>query len=245
MFRNTIRLTVMMLVVGVSVAAVATSGSSGAAGGPYTIAFAPDGTDGPYAQAMARGGRAAAKALGARYIYTDINSYQSLIARHVDAIITAGYEPQLKPILAEVRAAGIPLLSNGDDIAGARSVWVSYSDPVAYGEALADALASQTKGKGEYAIVRQAGQFPIADKWQSIVAKYVTKTYPNMHADGIVEGSDNMGEPEPSKLEQFMVTHPNLKGFVAVAPRSAYAAAMAITAAGKIGKVFSAGNGGG
>src|SRR5262249_47675936 len=146
MFRRTIGIAVATLVVAVSVAALVSSGSSGAASRRSTIAFAPDGTDSSYAQAMARGGRAAAKALAARHVYTAINSYQSRIAQHVDAILTAAYEPALRPILAEVRAAGIPLLSQGDDIAGPRIVWVSYSDPVAYGEALADALASQTKG---------------------------------------------------------------------------------------------------
>src|SRR5262249_53168559 len=164
MFRKKLEVPVGMLMLAALVAAVLASGSSGAASRRYTIAFATDGTDSPYHQSMARGGRAAAKALGARYIYTDINSYRSLIARQVDAIISDACEPQLRPILAEVRAAGIPLLSNGDDIAGPRTVWVSYSDPVAYGEALADALASQMKGKGEYAIARQAGQFPIADE---------------------------------------------------------------------------------
>jgi ABC-type sugar transport system substrate-binding protein len=245
MFRRTIALAALVLAVAASVAAVLAGGSSGAASKRYTIAFATDGTDSPYHQAMARGGRAAAKALGARYIYTDITSYQSLIARHVDAIINDAYEPQLRPILTAVRAAGIPLLSNGDDIAGPRAVWVSYSDPLAYGEALADALASQIDGRGDYAIARQPGQFPIANEWQSIVEKYVAKTYPNMHLAGIVEGSDYNGEPEASKVEHFMATHPTLKGFVAIPPRAAYAVAMAITAAHKIGKVFSAGNGGG
>jgi rhamnose transport system substrate-binding protein len=66
-----------------------------------------------------------------------------------------------------------------------------------------------------------------------------------MHLDGVIEGSDDTGQPEPASVEQFMTAHPNLVGFIAVVPRSADAVAMAITQAGKIGKVFSAGNGGG
>jgi ABC-type sugar transport system substrate-binding protein len=66
-----------------------------------------------------------------------------------------------------------------------------------------------------------------------------------MHLDGILEGSDPNGEPEPQKLERFMATHPKLKGFLGVVPRASYAAAIAITAAHKIGKIFSAGNGDG
>jgi hypothetical protein len=41
----------------------------------------------------------------------------------------AGGRPALESILPEVRAAGIVLLSDGDDIAGERTLWVSYTDP--------------------------------------------------------------------------------------------------------------------
>ena len=246
MFGTTFRLGVVMLAVAVSVAALETSVPSGAASRKYTIAYAAGGDlNDPREQAIVRGGRAAAKALGVQYVAVGYNAFESLIYQHVDAIATGGYFPSLKPVLADVRRAGILLLASGDDIAAKRSVWVNFSNPVAYGQALADALASQVKGRGEYAIVRQPGQFPIADEWQRLVAKYVAKTYPNMHLDGTVEGADSNGEPEPAKLEHFMATHPTLKGFVGVVPRGSYAAAMAITEAHKIGKVFSAGNGGG
>ncbi|PWU22412.1 MAG: hypothetical protein C5B48_10085 [Candidatus Rokuibacteriota bacterium] len=246
MFGTTFRLGVVMLAVAVSVAALVTSGPSGAARRKYVIAWAADqDLSAPREQAIVRGGRAAAKAFGVRYIAAGAGVIGSLIAQHVDAIATEAYDPTLKPVLTEVRRAGILLLSSGDDIAAKRRVWVNSSDPVAYAQALADALALQIKGRGGYAIVRQPGQFPIADKWQSLVARYVAETYPNMHLDGIVEGSDYNGEPEPSKLEDFMAAHPKLRGFVSVVPRGSYAAAMAITQARKIGKVFSAGNGGG
>ena len=66
-----------------------------------------------------------------------------MIARHVDAIVSDGYNPTLTPTFRKVRKAGILLISAGDDIAGGRDLWVGPSDPVAYGQALADALASQ------------------------------------------------------------------------------------------------------
>src|SRR2546425_12155128 len=98
MFRKTIGVTVVMLTVAVSVAALVTSGSSGAASERYTIAFAPgwNGSVDVYHHAMARGGRAAAKAVGARYILAGTPSgdlstvFRSLIAQHVDAIVTDG-----------------------------------------------------------------------------------------------------------------------------------------------------------
>ena len=239
-----------MLAVAASVAAVVAGGSSGATSRKFTIAYVgSESSANPREQAEARGGRAAAKALGVQFVYVDSGDSEydltSLIARHVDAIAAEGYDPALTSTLAKVRAAGIVLLAIGDDIAAKRSVWVNYSDPVAYAQALADALASQMKGRGEYAITMQPGQFPIADDWTRIAEKYVAKTYPNMRLDGIVEGSDPTGQPEPQKLGHFMVTHPKLRGFLGIVPRASYAAAIAITETHKIGKVFSAGNGDG
>ena len=228
---------------------------SNAAHRQYTVAFATDGTSAPRVQAIARGGRSAAKRLGVHFILAGprisgpgdglVLTLRSLIARRVDAIATEGFDPQMKPTLAKVRAAGIKLIASGDDIAGKRALWVSHCSPVEYAQALADALASQIKGHGEYAIVRQPGQFPIADQWQSLIEAYVAKAYPNMHLDGVLEGSDVNGTPEPAKVESFMAAHPDLKGLIAVVPRGAYAVAQAITETGKVGKVFSADNGGG
>jgi rhamnose transport system substrate-binding protein len=245
-----IGIAVVGLLAAVALAALVTSGPSGAARRKFLIAYVDsEPLINPRVQAIVRGGRAAAKALGVQYVDQASGDPQYdltyMIGRQVDALATNGYDPTLTSLLAKARAAGIVLLACGDDIAGKRSVWVNYSDPVAYAEALADALASQIKGRGEYAILRQPGQFPIADEWQRLVLKYVAKTYPNMHVVGILEGSDVNGEPEPSKLQHFMATHPKLKGFLGIVPRASYAAAIAITEAHKIGKVFSAGNGDG
>ena len=240
----------VVVAVAASAAAVFATGPSGAASRKLTIAYVgAESSQDPREQAEARGGRAAAKALGVRFVYVDsgdgVYDLTSLIARHVDAIATEGYNPPLTSTLAKVRAAGIVLLAIGDDIASKRSVWVNYSDPAAYAQALADALASQMNGRGEYAITMQPGQFPIADEWTRIAERYVAKAYPNMRLDGVIEGSDPTGQPEPQKLEHFMTTHPKLRGFLGIVPRASYAAAIAITETHRIGKVFSAGNGDG
>ena len=252
MFRRTVGITVLLVAAAVSTATLVASGPSGAASRKYTIAYvAGQPLDSPRVEAIVSGGRAAAKKLGVQYIAEGLGLYdpeyffRSLIAQHVDAIASEGYDPTLIPILAKVRAAGILLLATGDDIAAKRSVWVNYSDPVAYAQALADALASQMKGRGEYAITMQPGQFPIADEWTRLAEKYMAKTYPNMRLDGVLEGSDPTGQPEPQKLEHYMATHPKLKGFLGIVPRASYAAAIAITETHKIGKIFSAGNGDG
>jgi hypothetical protein len=56
-----------------------------------------------------------------------IRYYKSLIARHVDAIATGGYDPALEPIFRKVPEGGDPADLVGDDIAGKRDLWVNYS----------------------------------------------------------------------------------------------------------------------
>ena len=216
----------------------------------YTIAFVTQGAD--WVQPMARGSRKAAKRLGVRYIvagktapddYALSKVYESMIRRHVDAIISGGYDPALTQTFAKVRKAGILLISSGDDIAAKRDLWVTQSDPKAYGHALADALASQIQHRGEYAILEQYGQYPIATTWARQVKAYIAKAYPKMKLVRAVYGSGNWDQADVDSVRSFISAHPHLKGLIGITPPMAWAAAEAITQAGKIGQVFSAGNG--
>jgi ABC-type sugar transport system substrate-binding protein len=203
---------------------------------------------------MAKGGREAARALGIRYVLAGtvangdgaalVPVFDRLIAQHVGAIANDGYDAAAKPILAKVRGAGIRLVASGDDIAGPRDVWVSQSGNVAYAEALADALASQLHGTGEYAILEQQDEYPVADAWGKDVASYVRKAYPNMKLDAVVRGTGAGDPSELDSVEQFISSHPQLSGLIGVTPTEAWMAAEAIAQSHDIGKVFSAGNGG-
>jgi rhamnose transport system substrate-binding protein len=246
-----IRKTIVAIPLALSLAAVGATllaRPSGAAHRRYTFAYVfPN-------PAMAKGGRAAAKRLGVRYTLANcracsgsdvIKLYKKLIvARHVDAIAANGYDPTLRPILTKVRKAGIVLVSSGDDIAARRDVWVNYSDPAAFAHALADALASQIGKKGEYAILDEQGEFPIAHTWAKDVVAYIAKAYPNMKSDGLLTETGAGDETEVDSIKSFMSAHPNLKGLIGITPTEAYMAAEAITQAGRIGQIFSAGNGG-
>ena len=174
----------------------------------------------------------------------EVTLYKSTIARHVDAIVSDGYDPALTPTFRKVRKAGILLISSGDDIAGERDLWVGPSDPVAYGQALADALASQIGKEGEYAILDEQGEFPIAKAWKKVVEDYIPKAYPKMKLDGALTETGAGDPAEVDSVKSFMAAHPNLKGLIGIAPTETYMAGEAITQAGRIGQVFSAGNGG-
>ena len=128
-----IRRTLLIAAVGLSLAALAAAlltGPSAAAHRQYTIAYLT------YVK-YARGGREAAKRLGVRILVPscgtscspsdEVTLYKSMIARHVDAIVSDGYNPALTPTFRKVRKAGILLISSGDDIAGGRDLWVGPS----------------------------------------------------------------------------------------------------------------------
>ena len=242
-----IRRTLLVAALGLSLAALAAAllaGPSGAAHRKYTIAYLT------YVN-YGRGGREAAKRLGVRVLVRRcvgscdaVALYKSMIARHVDAIVSDGYNPALTPTFRKVRKAGILLISSGDDIAGGRDLWVGPSDPVAYGQALADALASQIGEKGEYAILDEQGEFPIAKTWKKVVEDYIPKAYPKMKLDGALTETGAGDPAEVDSVKSYMAAHPNLKGLIGIAPTEAYMAGEAITQAGRIGQVFSAGNGG-
>ncbi len=249
-----IRTTLVAVVLALSLAAVGAAllARPGGAAHRNTIAFLT------YVN-FKTGSEEAAKSLGVRILSPDTNChgpgrgvcgprdlvrlYESMIARRVDAIVVGGYDPTLKPLFSKVRKAGILLISSGDDIAGKRDLWVSQSDPVAYGEALADALASQIGRKGEYAILRERGEYPIADTWVKVVEHYIPRAYPKMKSDGVQTETGAGDQNEVDAVKSFMSGHPNLKGLIGIAPTEAYMAAASITQAGRIGQIFSAGNG--
>jgi ABC-type sugar transport system substrate-binding protein len=247
--------TMAALLVAATVGAVF-AGPSGAAHPRYKIAFATDGIASSRVQAIARGARSAAKTLGVRFILAGPpyagpdDGFQQLtfpwlMARHVDAIATEGFAPQMRSTLEKVRLAGVTLVASGDDIDAPRSLWIGQSSPVEYAHALADSLASQMKGQGEYAIAREPLQFPIANEEQRLIETYIAQTYPEMHLDAVIQGADPDGIPKFASVQKFVAAHPQLKGMIGVVPRCAYSIAEAIIHTHKEGKIFSADNGGG
>lgn len=247
-----IRTTVAPIAVAVALAALAATflaRPSGAAHRRYTIADLTGN--------IGKAGQEAAKRLGVRLLVPKClqaggppcpsdgtRLYKSMIARHVDAIISSGYDPTLTSTFRKVRKAGILLISSADDIAGKRDLYVGYSAPTVYAHALADALASQIGGKGEYAIIDEQGEYPIAQTWKKIVENYVAKAYPNMKLDGAPSETGADDQNEIDAVKSFMSAHPNLKGLISITPRETYATGEAITEAGRIGQIFAAGNGG-
>src|SRR5437764_1030014 len=119
MIRRTLLVAALGLALG-ALSAALLARPSGAAHRKYTIAYLT------YVK-YGRGGQEAAKRLGVRVLVPTcvapcspsdrVALYKSMIARHVDAIVSDGFDPTLKPTFRTVRKAGILLISSGDDIA--------------------------------------------------------------------------------------------------------------------------------
>jgi len=229
--------------------------SSGAPREQRTIGLIVQGPGSPTAPEEENGAQAAAAALGDQLAVTEdasdastqISTINSLIAQHVAAIAIntdAGRATikQVLPALARARAAGIPTVSYEQRYPG--SVWVSQSGTTQYAHALADALASQMNERGQYVIVACRPSFHIVTTWLKAAKAYIPRRYPRMHRVGVVYGGTGNGPAGTLELRYVLKPHPHLRGLIFLCPSESYTGPPQLVRVHKVGKVFSAGNGG-
>jgi rhamnose transport system substrate-binding protein len=244
----------LALAVSVSAAGLRAAGSSGGMEGQRTIGivFPDPNTGAPLSREVEHGGSAAASALGDDLVIIPAdgpealtNAVKSLIAQHVAAIaVNTDQGPdtvkRVLPVLAQARAAGIPTLSSPEQFPG--SVWVSQSTPDQYAQALADALSSQMDERGQYAIVACAPHTSIVPIWLKDVEAYVPRRYPRMKR--VAVAYDHTGNGDTHMFRRLITRHPHLRGMIFLCPLGSYILPQQVIRAHKVGKVFSAGNGG-
>jgi rhamnose transport system substrate-binding protein len=248
--RGVTALGLVALAAAVVAAATVPGGSSGAPHKTYKIAFVPKLIGIPYFNAMQKGGQQAAKKLGVDFIYQgpttadsakQIETINSLISRRVDAIAVAPDDPvAVKPILARAQAAKITTLSSDTDASGNRDVWVNQASTQGIGTSVSEALASQMKGKGKWAIVSCGPTAQNLNSWIAVQKKYIAKKYPGMKLVKVVYAGED--QAQAVKLAKDLMTgNPDLKGLVGECSVSAPGVAQAITELHKVGKVVSTG----
>jgi rhamnose transport system substrate-binding protein len=229
--------------------ALLASTSSGATKASHTIALVR-GSNGYYDDVLT-GAKAASAALGDRLrvvvaddATTQISTIKSLIRKHVDAIAVdpTDHPRALKPVLAQAQAAGIAALSFAGSIHG-RSLTVINEGAAAYTHALYSALGAQMGGKGSYMVVACRPANAIVRTWLKTFAS-IPAQYPQLERVGVVYGDDSGNAQETATFTHLIKTHPNVRGLIALCPTEAYIVPQAISKAGKVGKVFAAGDGG-
>ena len=255
---NRVVIAALALAASVSAAGLLAVGSSGRTEGQRTIGivFPDPNTGAPLSREVEHGGSAAASALGDDLVIIPADgpeamtsAVKSLIAQHVAAIaVNTDQGPdtvkQVLPVLAQARAAGIPTLSSPEQFPG--SVWVSQSTADQYAQALADALSSQMGERGQYAIVACAPHTSIVPIWLKDVEAYVLQRYPRMKRVAVAYGDTGNGDDpvEAHMLRRLTKRHPHLRGLIFLCPAESSNVPPQIVRAHKVGKIFSAGNGG-
>jgi rhamnose transport system substrate-binding protein len=194
------------------------------------------------------GAQAAASALGDQLVVPGGHAKAailSLIAQHAAAIVVGsdGLSDTdgsgLSPAIAQAHEAGIPTVSFTRRYPG--SVWVRQSSdatPVAH--ALADALASQMKGRGQFVIVSCRHAEPAVATWLQRMKSYIGRRYPHMQLAGVAQRGVEIqpGVWARLTLGSVLRADPHLRGLIfmcGAAPTGELADAH------KLGKVFSVG----
>lgn len=251
------RVGALALVVAASAAAtgLVASTSSGAPRAQRTIGLVLPGPN-PTTRYLDDGAESAAARLGDHLAITladglrttSVGAIKSLIAQHAAAIAVGQGaqipDEQVLSALAEARRAGIQVLSFEGRVSG--SLWVSDSGSAQFVRALADALAAQMKQRGQFVIVSCRARTTAAlspavlGAWVKQTTEYVQRRYPRMQRVGIVYGPSSGS----LQLGPVLTSHPHVRGLDFLCPNDALNDPPQLVRAHKVGKVFSAGNGG-
>ncbi|QPP05685.1 substrate-binding domain-containing protein [Streptomyces bathyalis] len=229
------------------------NGSGESGGDKPKVAFVPKVQGIPYFEAMNKGGKKAAKDLGAQWIYkgpttadpgaqTDI--VKSLLQQRVDVLAVAPNDPDsMPPILRDAKDQGVhPMTSDTDAPNSDREVFVNQATPEGISTALTDTLMKEMDGKGKYAIVSCGQTAENLNSWIKEQKKYTKKKYPKAEIVDIVYAGEDEAKAV-SMAKDLMNAHPDLKGLVGECTTSAPGVAKAVREAGKTGKVATTGVG--
>jgi ABC-type sugar transport system substrate-binding protein len=176
---------------------------------------------------------------------TEISTIKSLIAQHVAAIAVDGgfllHTADVNQALAQARSAGIPTLSFEQGYPG--SVWVTPSSSAQYAHALADALATQMRQRGQFVIIPCRPAQSIVDTWLKETKFYIRRRYPRMSRVGVVYGGVGNGAAGTLVLHPLLKEHPHLRGLIFLCQSETFTGPPQLVRAHKVGRIFSAGNG--
>jgi ribose transport system substrate-binding protein len=163
---------------------------------------------------------------------------EQVVAKGPDAIGVAVQEPAvIDKVVAEVEAAGIPVVLFADDTAsGAGSAFVGIKDLVGTGEVMGDLLAEAIDYKGEVGLL--LGTLTAQSHTERIqgVKKALAK-YPDIKIVAEQTSDDNL-EKAVQETEKMLNAYPNLSAVIGGDASGAAGAARAIVDSGKKGKVL-------
>ena len=223
----------------------------GAAQDRTEIAFIPQIAGIPYYVAMREGAQRAAEKLGVRYVQegpTSTNAADQL--RIFEGFVNQGFDviaispldgESLKPAIARAREQGIIVLTSDADAPGsARQFFVAQALDKDLGYTLLDETVERIGESGKIAIVSDSPTIQSMQNWIAAIKERAETTYPGIEIVS-VDHTDGTAQRAYQFATDAMTRHPDLEAVLGMASTTCPGIAQAVTAAGAIDEVVSAG----
>ena len=219
----------------------------------FKIMMTPKWTGFPYFELTGEGAKAAAKELGDTVIYAgadhadvslQVETLTNFVTQKPDAIILAAIDLNaVAPVLKQARKKGIVVTSYDADAAvAARDMFVNQLSYEQAAKVMLDCALIDVPTGGEIAFIAASPTSPNHMAHIKIMTE-LTKTDPKYKVFKVVDtqfaGDDDAKSYDVSV--NLMQAHPNLKVIISSSAVSAPAAARAIEASGRVGKVYATG----
>ncbi|MET3805271.1 ribose transport system substrate-binding protein [Nakamurella sp. UYEF19] len=211
--------------------------------------FLPKSLNNPYWVDARKGMEAEATKLGvkAQFLGPDTDDagkqvaiFESILATKPAGIAISPNDPaSVKDIIAEARAAGIPVIAWDGPVPGSQVQGYIGTDNVKAGESQAEALAKAMGGKGKVAVV--IGSLSATNLNQRLTGlKTGLAKYPGISIVATEESGESIADAQ-GKAETILQAHPDLTGMAGIGGSDLPGIAGALKAAGKCGKIKAVG----
>ncbi|MGQ9456202.1 MAG: autoinducer 2 ABC transporter substrate-binding protein [Armatimonadota bacterium] len=202
----------------------------------------------PYANVCARGARKAAKDLGISVeflgpakgadIAGQIAIIETQIARGVDAIVISPNDPNaVKPVVEKAMRKGIKVFTWDSDAPNTKRIfYVAAADDIGIGEDIMHRLARDIGNKGKVGIM-SGGQGALNLNQHAEGVLRAMRKYPKIQLAKPIVYNNEQPQLAQSVVAGLLQKHPDLAGIACVNSPGPPAAARAVIAAGKAGKV--------
>ena len=239
---------IVMVLMVLLVATMATLFAQGAGEEKTRIAFIPQLIGIPYFTAMEQGGDQAAADLGVEFMYvgaTEASASEqsklmdSLIKQRVDAIAVSVLDSSsMNPMLEKAKKAGVKVYtSDSDSPSSVRDIYVAQAMDKDLGYTLIDELAKNIGDRGKIGIVSGEATATNLNAWIGYMQDCIDERHPNIEVVDIRYTVGGSSEDSLKQAQELMIMNPDLKAIVAVASSNIAGVSQAVEQAGKIGQV--------
>jgi rhamnose transport system substrate-binding protein len=242
-----------IMVAGLGFALALATGTAQAKDSGFKLMMTPKWTGFPYFEAAGKGGKAAADELGDTFVYAgadhadvslQVETLENFVAQKPDGILLAAIDLNaVAPVLVRARKAGIVVTTfDADAAVQARDMFTNQMSYEQAAKTMLDCALLDAPEGGEIAFVAASPTSPNHMAHIKIMTQ-LTQTDPKYKAFKVVD-TQFAGDDDAKSYDvavNLMQAHPNLKVIISSSAVSAPAAARAIVATGKAGKVFATG----